>query len=472
VLAPRLRKALAKYDVDVILDGEVLSWDDNKKQVINFGLNRAVTKLRIEYLKEIGALEDRDCNFSKKSGDTSNHMSHAMFMSWDNSATSKKAVDDLTDRPIMMATGAGGGAAAGGSAAKFSAAFGPDDEEAASFPGSRLWLTYTIFDICYLGGPDAKKVRARGAASGERSGRRRAQMEGRLAERAAASAKGMTASGAGCGERKRKENLSALARSTRAKGRRTYRRLPAPLESWCSPAPLGTPSHLHLSHTHPKVPDGDGLRGPLRRGRSVPGGGPLRRLHHAPGPEHAQAHPVQPHRGGAELHRDLLRGRHHVRRPVRARREVLQGGGAGGRQQAVRGRRQVRERAPRSNSDPLPARRHNLDRDSTKEEDEQLEKARAVAVDQFYTITVDNKGEEGLVVKELSSPYVFGTARSRTQAYWRKIKPDYGDVHAASDIDAVVIGAFFADGRSRRGMITSFLVGLADENAGVDGETK
>lgn len=85
---------------------------------------------------------------------------------------------------------------------------------------------------------------------------------------------------------------------------------------------------------------------------------------------------------------------------------------------------------------------------------------------------MDNKGEEGLVVKELSSPYVFGTARSRTQAYWRKIKPDYGDVHAASDIDAVVIGAFFADGRSRRGMITSFLVGLADENAGVDGETK
>lgn len=39
-------------------------------------------------------------------------------------------------------------------------------------------------------------------------------------------------------------------------------------------------------------------------------------------------------------------------------------------------------------------------------------------------------------------------------------------------MDVVVLGAFFADGRHRRGMITSYLVGLKSESVDFDGKMR
>jgi hypothetical protein len=69
VLGPFIREAVGDFDVDVILDGEVIAWDDKQKVTLPFGCNRRVAKLRKEWLQHNRELDDRDLNLHDGEGD-------------------------------------------------------------------------------------------------------------------------------------------------------------------------------------------------------------------------------------------------------------------------------------------------------------------------------------------------------------------------------------------------------------------
>jgi DNA ligase-4 len=46
LLGSPLRRALSKYKVDVVLDGEVMAWDNRRKELVPFGHNRTVANFR------------------------------------------------------------------------------------------------------------------------------------------------------------------------------------------------------------------------------------------------------------------------------------------------------------------------------------------------------------------------------------------------------------------------------------------
>ncbi|GAA5922726.1 DNA ligase (ATP) DNL4 [Sporobolomyces koalae] len=71
---------------------------------------------------------------------------------------------------------------------------------------------------------------------------------------------------------------------------------------------------------------------------------------------------------------------------------------------------------------------------------------------------------EGLVIKHPLSKYLLGAR----DAAWIKVKPEYMDA-LGETIDAVVIGGYWGEGR-RGGLLSSFLVGLRDEQS--DGTTR
>jgi hypothetical protein len=54
--------------------------------------------------------------------------------------------------------------------------------------------------------------------------------------------------------------------------------------------------------------------------------------------------------------------------------------------------------------------------------------------------------------------------------YWWKLKPDYDQSSAASDIDLLVLGGYYATGFSRRGMMSSLIVGCLDTEHRYGGE--
>jgi hypothetical protein len=54
--------------------------------------------------------------------------------------------------------------------------------------------------------------------------------------------------------------------------------------------------------------------------------------------------------------------------------------------------------------------------------------------------------------------------------YWWKLKPDYDQSSAASDIDLLVLGGYYATGFSRRGMMSSLIVGCLDTENRYGGE--
>ena len=123
VLGPGLRKALTKYRVNVILDGEVESWDNGRKQLIPFGSNRTVAINRQDYLKKQGLLETIDQN---------------MHENTDGSITDPN-VQVLGEALGFLKTQSG----------QF------DNDQV---PGKECWLQYLIFDILYVDGPDAQKL--------------------------------------------------------------------------------------------------------------------------------------------------------------------------------------------------------------------------------------------------------------------------------------------------------------------------
>ena len=118
-LGPYLRAAIARSDVDVIFDGEIVSWDSHENRPAPFGSNRSVAKMQYTRLKLDGTLDAKDLNLHKEERDV-----NVMTM------TMKNALD-----------------------AKYGNANGGLDAKYCS--NDQYWLKYVIFDILYVDGPDA-----------------------------------------------------------------------------------------------------------------------------------------------------------------------------------------------------------------------------------------------------------------------------------------------------------------------------
>ena len=92
---------------------------------------------------------------------------------------------------------------------------------------------------------------------------------------------------------------------------------------------------------------------------------------------------------------------------------------------------------------------------------DEISRARAIAADKIYKIMVEHRRMEGLLFKDLSAPYCLGEM-SKSLKYWHKFKPDYYSGSVASDLDCVIIGAYFASGLRHAGKPSSFLCACVD----------
>jgi DNA ligase-4 len=81
---------------------------------------------------------------------------------------------------------------------------------------------------------------------------------------------------------------------------------------------------------------------------------------------------------------------------------------------------------------------------------------RQIEIENFFTELID-KGEEGIVIKNLKSTYSLGT-RSRELQNWVKLKPDYGNL--TDDLDLIILGSYLGSGNNGRGW--SYLMGVVD----------
>lgn len=108
VLAPSIRRAIAKWDVDVIFDGEVIAWDNGKQETIPFGNNRTIALARQRWMESQGLVESRDRNLH----------------------------EGQTDLNVMKPAYV-------------------DGDVVETIAGSDCWLRYEVFDILYVGGPQA-----------------------------------------------------------------------------------------------------------------------------------------------------------------------------------------------------------------------------------------------------------------------------------------------------------------------------
>jgi DNA ligase 4 len=83
-------------------------------------------------------------------------------------------------------------------------------------------------------------------------------------------------------------------------------------------------------------------------------------------------------------------------------------------------------------------------------------------IESFFN-QVSTEGEEGLVVKDLLSPYSLGM-KSRQLMHWVKMKPEYSDM--TRDLDLIILGAYFGEGKSMRGQgLSTFLCGVRDSSS-------
>lgn len=93
--------------------------------------------------------------------------------------------------------------------------------------------------------------------------------------------------------------------------------------------------------------------------------------------------------------------------------------------------------------------------------DEEISQKRANAINGIYKHTVEDRRQEGLIFKDLSTYYVLGE-KYRSKRYWLKFKPDYFNGSVASDLDVVIVGAYFASGLRSAGRPSSFLCACVD----------
>ena len=345
-MAPVVRRALGRHDVDCVLDGEVISWDNKRKEVIPFGMNTSVAKYRNEYLEQRGMLKESDTCFDH---DGKNAVNFSGPTTLGQGRQVKDRMEQNEEKMLENSEGYAGGSF------NISADVGED----LMFPGKNMWLTYVIFDILYLAGPGTMAFLEEIGSS--------AIFEG--------------------------------LRSKAADDRR-------------SDVPVGgSIMHVDLC-TRKKI-----LYNLIEEQKN-------------------------------EL--ELCLG------------QVITSDG-----RRVEAREYFKNGGPESDVEI-----HKCMRKTDEDEDEEIEKKRSKAIDSFFNEVVEKAGEEGLVFKELSSPYLFGTGRTRSKGYWRKLKKDYAGENAANDLDVIVLGAYFADGQHRRGMITAYLVGLANNEPDVDGKLR
>jgi len=93
--------------------------------------------------------------------------------------------------------------------------------------------------------------------------------------------------------------------------------------------------------------------------------------------------------------------------------------------------------------------------------DEQISQARAHAIQKLYNRVVEQQRQEGLLFKDLNTPY-FVSENSNSLRYWWKFKPDYFNGSTASDLDVVIIGAYFATGLRNGGKPSALLCACVD----------
>jgi DNA ligase-4 len=92
--------------------------------------------------------------------------------------------------------------------------------------------------------------------------------------------------------------------------------------------------------------------------------------------------------------------------------------------------------------------------------------ARKSALERYFSGIVD-EGEEGLVVKDLLSTYELGEKSRSKNASWIKMKPEYSD--ECTDMDMIILGAYFGEGKSVRGKgVSHFLLGVIDDRSPSD----
>lgn len=100
---------------------------------------------------------------------------------------------------------------------------------------------------------------------------------------------------------------------------------------------------------------------------------------------------------------------------------------------------------------------------------EQIELNRALALENCFYDIVEVDGQEGLVFKDLTSPYYLGE-KSRRLGYWYKLKADYNQTGMVADMDVVVLGGRWATGLRGAGFLSSFLVGIVDDDSEYEGK--
>mmetsp|Transcript_6990 Transcript_6990/g.17073 ORF Transcript_6990/g.17073 Transcript_6990/m.17073 type:complete len:755 (-) Transcript_6990:3498-5762(-) len=117
VVGPSLRRALSKYPkLNVILDGEIESWDNVNKSLIPFGENRPIAGYRRAYFKHHGLIDPID---TEKLHD-------------DNDPTVMRTASDYySDRSL--------------------------NREEMIKRGENFWLKFRAFDILYVDGPDKER---------------------------------------------------------------------------------------------------------------------------------------------------------------------------------------------------------------------------------------------------------------------------------------------------------------------------
>ncbi len=103
--------------------------------------------------------------------------------------------------------------------------------------------------------------------------------------------------------------------------------------------------------------------------------------------------------------------------------------------------------------------------------DQQIDQKRATVCDRVYADMVSKRQLEGIVFKDLASPYMFGQSH-RKHGYWLKLKEDYDARGHAADIDVVVVGGSFAVGYRNTGLLNSFMVACMDDDSTQEGVSK
>ena len=114
IIGPALRKSIEANDVDIILDGELIAWDNENNQSIPFGQNRMIAKARREYLNHHGQINDLDSNLH--GSDDEKVISTGTYDTFESGAFDVEVI------------------------------------------GSKYGLKYIVFDILFIGGPGAMKV--------------------------------------------------------------------------------------------------------------------------------------------------------------------------------------------------------------------------------------------------------------------------------------------------------------------------